>query len=366
MNRDAIVILGGYGKAGRHVAELVLESGTATQVVIAGRNHGKAQAVAQHLNQRHGKGRARAATADIEDTASLRRTFAEGRVVVVCVPYSGQAANVIGAAVDAGVDYVDLNGDDGKYRILRELDADLRRAGRVFISEAGIIPGCPAALAIAAGQELGNVDSVVINSLMRDPWIPPGGLYDLVSHLARTPRVFRNGRWRKSSVFSARRLAFGAPYQPALGIPVELAELEGVPERLGLRDLALYQAGLNPALDTLAVIWKMLGLSRSAAGVRLGVKTFAWANRFFTRPPLGGAIRVEARGHEGGIRIDASHPDLYTATAIPVVATVQQILAGEIVETGARFMGHAVDAGRFLEQLRALGMAIEVERMGKG
>ncbi len=366
MNRDAIVILGGYGKAGRHVAELVLESGTATQVVIAGRNHGKAQAVAQHLNQRHGKGQARAATADIEDTASLRRTFAEGRVAVVCVPYSGQAANVIGAAVDAGVDYVDLNGDDGKYRILRELDADVRRSGRVFISEAGIIPGCPAALAIAAGQELEQVDSVVINSLMRDPgyhragstiWYPTWRARHGFSAMAGGARA---------PCSLARRLAFGAPYQPALGIPVELAELAGVPERLGLRDLALYQAGLNPALDTLAVIWKMLGLSRSAAGVRLGVKTFAWANRFFTRPPLGGAIRVEARGHEGGIRIDASHPDLYTATAIPVVATVQQILAGEIVETGARFMGHAVDAGRFLEQLRALGMAIEVERMGKG
>ena len=55
------------------------------------------------------------------------------------------------------------------------------------------------------------------------------------------------------------------------------------------------------------------------------MKLFRWANRRFTRPPYGITLTL----HQQQQRLLAlQHQDVYRGTAIPVVAAVQQILAG--------------------------------------
>jgi hypothetical protein len=44
------------------------------------------------------------------------------------------------------------------------------------------------------------------------------------------------------------------------------------------------------------------------------------------------------------------HPDVYRATAIPVVAALQQLMAGDL-PAGTAFMGHAVQPDTFRHQI---------------
>jgi saccharopine dehydrogenase (NAD+, L-lysine-forming) len=84
----------------------------------------------------------------------------------------------------------------------------------------------------------------------------------------------------------------------------------------------------------------------------------------FAKPPFGITVEMEAVGEEMGakrqLEVYLHCDDVYTATAISVVASVLQILDGTIKRPGLAFMGHAVDTDRFLNDAERLGMKIDV------
>ena len=361
-SQHPIIILGGTGRAGRAIATLLLEHAPVA-VVLAGRSRERAQAAADQLN-RTVPDRVSAVQVDVTDPASLRAAFTGCRLVIVCVPFTDHAAqHVITAALDAGIDYIDINTDAAKHRVFAQYASRMQQGRSVLLTEAGIIPGCPALLLRQAARELEHLDEVTIGSLMRDPQMPRGSAADIVTHAGTPAQRYQDGQWQQAGPFVYRRLDFGPPFGKRVTVPVMLPELHALPDPLPVRRLAVYQAGFNPVLNLVLLLWNLLGLNRSVRGRQWGIDLFLWANRRFSSPPYGIVVLLEATGQRAGTahtwRVALRHTDVYVATAIPVVAGVLQLLDERIARPQQGFLGHLVEPERFLADCERMGLRVE-------
>ncbi|WP_425448248.1 saccharopine dehydrogenase NADP-binding domain-containing protein [Dethiothermospora halolimnae] len=358
---QTVLILGGYGKAGSYIAELLL-SNTNVKIIIAGRNLNKAKIETRKLNNKFYENRVSALKVDAGNFQDLKNAFKLCDLVIVSFPYkNGQEKLVIKSAVEAGINYIDLNADTDKYQVLREYSEKIEEQSLIFLTGAGIIPGCPAMLSHLIGNYYDSIEKIKISSLYRDKNIPSGGVYDIMSHAGKSAFTYRKGAWEKSSSFMIDRLNFHDKFKSRIGVPIYLLELEEIPKKFNLRELEAYQAGINPFVDGLYFIWKVLNLSHFESTLNLGVNLFSWGNEKFTNPPFGLALKIEAIGEKKGVVEESSilleHTDMYLATAIPVVAAVLQIFKGN-VEVGSNFMGHVVASRDYLKVLKDLGMKV--------
>lgn len=359
-----VLILGGYGKAGQHVARLLLENRDLA-LTLAGRNEQRAQQAALTLGHDFPQRRkVRGLSLDAQDKKALQAAFEACDLVVVCLPFKGNGQQIVTAAFEAGINYIDINPDEEKHRALQELDEDIQAAGLTFITDAGFIPGLPAWLTFLAAADLDEVDDIIIGSVWNDPALPMGGAYDVVSNLDQPPLIFENRGWRKESFIATRLIDFGQPFGRRWCFPISLTELEALPRHLSIKQLKLYQSGYNWVSDLILFLWKSLRLSKNEAGIEHGAKLFRWSIMRFAVPPYGGAMVLHAFGVKDGqpAKFDVTlyHKDLYTTTAIPVVATIFQLLDRDLKQTGYHFMGHAVASRQFLEQVKELGLKVSL------
>lgn len=366
MRENTVLVLGGYGRAGKHIADLLLSNTEGMRVFIAGRNRSRAKQAVDQLNDHYPGHRAFPLILAGGNPVDLKAAFGLCRLVIVSMPFQNrnQGLAVLEAAVNAGIHYVDLNADTAKTQILKGLGERIRAQNQIFLLDSGIIPGCPSLLARFAGEYFESVRSVRLTSFVVDPNIPYGGAFDLISHTKKPVLSYRVGRWRKVSPFFVKRLDFGKRFGVQMAAPVMLAELEDIPNLLDLESLEMYQGGLNAWVGLLLLVWSGLKLARWKWGVQLGTRLFLWSNRKFTRSPLGLVLNVESLGEKNGqmvrLMVSLQHEDVYLATAIPVVASVKAILNDQVCMPGVHYMGHAFEPGRFIEQLMRLGMKSEI------
>lgn len=359
-----VVVLGGYGKAGRRIAEGLLETTEGVDVTVAGRTGSSARAVADELTDHgadHGSTRVSAEEVDATDRESLVDCFAAHDLAVVAVPLRGRAGPVVEALVETGVDSVDLVPDESKADALERVADRIESQGQRVLTQAGVVPGCPGVVARAAADRLDSVTRIELRSLMNDD-VPEGGAYDIVASTGESAGLYRQGRWRPATVLDSRWLDFGPRFGTRLAVPTTLDELRALPDRLDCEELSAYQAGINPGVDALFLLWGALGLARWERGRDLGATLFVRLNRLFGRPPYGLAVSARADGTRedrpatASVRIE--HTDLYDATAIPAVATVRAVLADEVTAPGVQYAAHAVEPAAFLDRISAQGMTV--------
>ncbi len=106
-----IVLFGATGFTGGLTAEyLARAAGPQTRWALAGRNPAKLEAVRERLGDGHGD--LPLLTADVTDTASLRRIAESARVMISTVgPYIHYGEPLVAACAAAGTDYIDLTGE---------------------------------------------------------------------------------------------------------------------------------------------------------------------------------------------------------------------------------------------------------------
>jgi hypothetical protein len=363
MKNKTVLILGGYGRAGLDTAHLLLKN-TPVGIVLAGRDHQKARNAADRLNKAFAGDRVKGIGVDAMDPSAVESAFKTCDLVAVCMPFKGNGRMVIEAAHHAGIHYIDINGDEEKHKILKELSGAIKVAGKSFLTEAGIVPGLPSMTAYLAGGHFDSVKKITIGSLMKDPFMPYGSTYDMMSHISKPSYIYKKNAWKKIPLIAAKRIDFKAPFGKQFCFPIALAEMRGVPEHLNCEEAGVYQAGMNIFIDPLAFIWNVFNLSKTEKGLNRGVDLFMWGNKMFTRPPLGFALTLEAFGLKDGrierMNVLIGHDDVYIATAIQIVASIMQILDGGIKEPGAFFMGHGVNPSRFIDDLKRMGMRVEL------
>lgn len=360
-----ILILGGTGFTGRLIARHLIERSDAI-ITIASRRLEKAEEVATDLG-RDRPGRVLAVKADVTDGASLRRAFEGQTLLVVASPTTAQVETVARLALDAGVDYLDIQLGAKKFGVLKSLAPEIQRKGRCFITEAGFHPGLPAAMVRFAAEHFDRIEAANVAcylSLARD--IPFTDAVDELVEVFRDYRgqVFAHGAWTNPKSFQIRKIDFHGDIGTRTCYAMFFEEMGPLPERYSsLSETGFFMAGAHWFVDWLVFPLAMMILKIAPRATKTVGRLLWWGMTRFQKPPYRTELIVQARGMHAGqpTRFEASlaHRDAYELTAIPVAAAILQYLEGLGRRPGLHMMGHLADPRRLFTDMKRMGVKVK-------
>lgn len=358
-----VLILGGYGAAGRHLAKYLLAQ-TDANIVIAGRNPEKARVFSEQLAD----ARVTIRRADAGDLDELIQALQGVDLLLVAAPTTRHSETVVRAALEAKVDYLDIQFSTRKLAALYAAREEIKNADLCFITEAGYHPGLPAAMVRLAASELDLLTSAYAGGYLNMGNIPYTEAVDelMEGFIDYKARVFKNGRWTKDSSWDRRKFDFGGEIGVRTCYSMFFEELLDLPGLFpALKDAGFYISGSNWFADLFVTPLVMAGLKIAPKrGLRPLGKMMWWAMQR-SRPPYLVALQVEAAGRRNGrpaqVRARIEHPDGYELTAIPVVAYLRQYLDGSARRPGLHMMGHIAEPIRLFRDMERMGAKISVE-----
>ena len=373
MAQATIVILGGYGNTGRALARLLLEH-TDVVLVLCGRSKDKAQREAAEWNERYPGGRVRGLAADAGDRASLLQAFSGAEVVVAASSTSALVDNVVEAALEAGLDYLDPQYSSAKLKALRAMAPRIEASGCCFVTDAGFHPGLPAVLVRFAASRFETLRRARVGSVIQIDWsrleIASSTIDELVTEFRDFQSMtYREGHWQSLGWLESFRplwMTFGHAFGRRYTMPMFLEEMRPLPDMIpGLEDTGFYVGGFNGVVDWVVVPLGMLLLWISpGAGSRAFGRMLGWGLRRFGRPPYGTLLQLEASGvHQGNpaeLRVTVYHEDGYVLTAAPMAACLMRMLDGTARRPGLHYQALLVEPERMLTDLQRMGIEVEV------
>ncbi len=363
------LLLGGYGYTGKLLARRLLEE-SAVEIILAGRHADRAREYAEQLNAEFGGQRISSCRVDAASRDDLLRALTGTNFLLVAAPATRYAETVIRAALDAEVDYLDIQLDANKLALLKSLAPEIERAGRCFITEAGFHPGLPAAMVRYAATQMDTIDTAVLGGYLNmGRALPYSEAVDELMEAFRhyEGQVYEEGGWTKTSAYKTRKIDFSGEIGVRNCFSMFFEELRELPKLIpSLRELGFYMSGINWMVDWVITPLVMAGLQIPSARLsrRLGKITW-WGMQNFSRPPYLVALQVEAAGERAGKPVKLvcrlAHPDGYEFTAIPVVACLRQYLDGTARRPGLWLMGHLVEPERLFEDMERMGVQVALE-----
>ncbi len=377
MENKTILVLGGYGNTGKPLARLLLQESDA-QLVLAGRNLEKAQWFANELNLAFQGNRVRGASVDASDVASLRQAFSAVNIVVVASSTTQFTRQVVTAAMEARIGYLDIQYSPQKNALLKSITPAIQQAGCCFITDGGFHPGLPALLVRYVAQYYDQLTSARVGSVIKEDWNRFQVEQSTVSELVEMINDFdmstyKSGRWKKAGLFSTSdylRMDFGEEFGRQFCAPMMLEEMRPLPGMFpGLQETGFYVGSFNWFVDWLIMPLAMISMKLSPkAALKPMTRLTYWGLRTFSKPPYGTLLKVEARGEKDGqpktVQVIISHVDGYLFTAIPVAACLLQYLDGSINKPGLWMQALVVEPNRFMTDMQRMG--IKVRKVGEG
>jgi saccharopine dehydrogenase (NAD+, L-lysine-forming) len=361
---DTILILGGYGNTGRPLARHLLAQ-TDVHLILGGRNFDKAKAFATQLDA----SRVTPLRVDASDESSLRASLRGVTICLVAAPMTASTALIARACLDAGVDYLDLEFSSGKLTALRAIEPAIIKAGRCFVTEAGYHPGLPSALVRYAATKLDSLESALTAGYINMQPVPYTETVDELVEAFKDfdARTFKNGAWTKRGKYEIRKFDFGAGIGVKTCYSMYFEELHCLPEMFpSLKETGFYIASTSLLVDAFVTPFIMLGLKLfPKRGVRPLGRLVWWSMVGLGKPPyrlvLMGEVKGRKDGHPAQVEARVEHVDGYELTAIPVVATLLQLLDGSARKPGLHLMGHIVEPARLMADMQSMGATVTSE-----
>jgi lysine 6-dehydrogenase len=261
MNGTKVVVLGGGGLTGRCSVRALAEGGVFDSVVAADLDPELARSAAAA-----GGSRASAATIDVRNRGAVVELLRGASVVVNAVQYAFNL-DVMDAALEARVPYLDFGGLFHTTRRQLARDAEFRSGGQLAVPGLGQVPGISNVLAMQAADDLEEVTSLEIRDGWRDltvggpeiafTWSPSTFLDEMVLPAV----VFEDGAYREYPPMSgAEEFDFAAPVGKTRVYRTLHSEAATLPESLagkGLRKCEWKEGG--PGIEVLRTM-ALLGL----------------------------------------------------------------------------------------------------------
>lgn len=380
MSEPLIVVLGGYGGAGRLLCRRLLQYSNA-RVAVVGRHLEKAETLVRVLNAEfppdresgqhesvtpddvpRGKApRAEARRADVDEPTSLRAACEGAAIVVAATTTADRAALIAEAALDAGADYLDLFFSQAVPTSLEALALRAVAEGRCLVTQGGFHPGLPAAYVRRGAGYFDRYDTAKVSFVMNERLEDPLSLVEIVDMVADFHADVWDGTfWRRAASRDAIRVDFGPVFGRKSCWPMDLAEMRTLPAELGLRSAGVYVAGFNAFTDY--VVFPLIALSffvRKGLGRKFWSRALAWGINNFSPSTEGVVFVLQAEGIQAGqpkqVEIRTTCGGAYEFTVLPVVSCLGQMLDGSIRRPGLHLMARLVDPGRTLDDLGRMG-----------
>jgi saccharopine dehydrogenase-like NADP-dependent oxidoreductase len=365
MKQNTVLILGGYGNAGRVIARL-LASQKRYQIILAGRNGQRARSVAEQLNAELSVECVSGLEVDAARRESLLKAFQEVAIVLVAAATIAYTRTVAEAALEAGIDYFDIQiSTPAKRQALEALRERIVQSGRCFITDGGYRPGIPAAMVRYAASQIPGLESAPVASVFQVNWqerqLAAATSVEFVDELKYfNQQFFKDGAWTQGNMSEFTPVDFGAPFGVKYCMPMYMEEFHPLPALIPtLKQTGFYSAGFGGLLDYV-IIPLALGLltvfpnhsSKFVAGM------LEWGMMHTTRPPYGAVLQMKAEGPGRSLLMTVAHADAYFITAAPAVACLLQYFDGAFQEPGLWRQGTLVEPVRFFDDLVRLGVRV--------
>ncbi len=355
----SIVVVGGYGNAGRHIVELLLRH-TDREVVVAGRRLERARTFVAAL----ANPRATAARADATHPRTLGPLLEDAEILIVAAGTSDSWRTTADAALTAGCHQLDIQIGSAKNAGLRALDATAREAGVTILTDCGFHPGVPAAMVRAVDTRY-PLTSAVVSSWIAVDWAALGEFADTT--VAEMLQEFADYRYEAlvDGVWGSPRGMRTVDFPPDIGrqkvAAMGLDEMHEVAASLpDLRTTGFYVGGF-PAVVNYGVIPLVY------AGMRVAPRRLSRplgrlldsSLRRFSKPPFTTVLQLDGGAAGTSMRplMRLRHLDAYLLTAAPVVAAARQILHGP-PRPGVHLQAMYVEPAEFFDDLAAMGVEV--------
>lgn len=369
-----VMVLGGAGVEGSVLARDLVDSGI-DQVVLADYDIEKAEGLAKTLNGL-GKGKVSAIKVDANQHDELVKVLKEQDLDALCNfigPYYKFGPPVAGAAIEAGVPYIDINDDyQPALEILNNLHDKAKEAGIPVFTGCGVSPGWTNMMGKLGSTKLDQTEKIAVD------WLWPalaGGGPGVISHiyhmLSGQCLQFLDGEYKevpagtgKTRLTSSDKEFDGYVYYVGHGEPATLPryidKVKEVTNKGGLipsEATDLYFKYIDAGLDGEPV--EIRGEQISLAEVTLAIMERALKDSEEAKNE-NGYFKVTVQGKKDGkdkelvyeFAEPGSHMTAWTASII-----TQMIINGEITQKGA-YAPEALNA----DQIE--GIIKELERRG--
>ena len=350
-----IVLFGATGYTGRLTAASLARRGAS--FAIAGRNRQKLERLASET------GDPEAIVATVDDPAGLARSLEGTRVLVTCVgPFTRLGDAAAGAALEAGVHYIDSTGE-GVFieRLIRSRARTARDRGIAMVPALGFdeVPADVAATLATEGMQ--RADLVLTYALPSTP--SSGTAKSVLDILSSTGPWIVDGR--RIDVRAGERSRWAPmppPLGPRLSVSYPLAEGHLAPLHLDLKSLRLYGTagrGRALALKGLPLVNALLGIRPVRAAAE------AMIDRFVSGPE-GSAreapwtILAEARAQGSARNVVLTGRDPYGLTAELLAAGAMHVLEAGFSASGVLSPVQAMGLDLLQKELIDNGVSIDV------
>jgi saccharopine dehydrogenase (NAD+, L-lysine-forming) len=356
----------GCGEMGEEVIRDLYRYGGFDDIVVGTRSPDKVERLRESLNG-HGA-RVTATCVDAGCIESLTRLMDGVTVVVNCVgPNYRYEIPVARAAIQAGVNLVDLNDEFETTLQMFDLDNEAKLAGITVILGLGGSPGINNILVRAAANQLDEVEEIHTAWVMSAA--DPGGVAlcaHLLHSLSGRALTYENGRMVEvqSFVDGKERIEFPPPVGPLdvyhVGHPEPIMLARSFPGVRTVDDKATFNPPeINELILQLGALVRQMDAPVSMGGQTIEVADFAASYlrarcKRTTGAPREAALLVQVKGEKKGKskRIFFSSSGLLApATGIPASIGAIMLSEGKITAKGVVPPEQCVEADDFLYEI---------------
>lgn len=221
-----VVIFGGYGVFGTHVARRLSTEGL--QLTIAGRNRERAERFARSMGDLH-----RAIQVDIRDPSECAKILREHDIAVNCAgPFHDLGTALVDACVESNCHYVDISDDRRYTQQVRCRDADFKSRGLLAVYGCSSLPG----ISGCAADDARHRSDAPIVSIRITLFIGndnPKGIAAVTSAANLLGRSISTPQGRLVGFRQPERIEFPPAIGPQTGLNFESPEYDLFPSRYG-------------------------------------------------------------------------------------------------------------------------------------
>ncbi len=380
------ILLIGAGMMGRAIAYDLVRREAVTELVVVDRDRGKAEGIAEWLADR----RVIPQRLDVSAPRAVREAMEGCSVAISAVPYFFNLS-LAEAAVESGIHFCDLGGNNRIVAAELALDAKAKEAEVTLIPDCGLAPGLVNILAVGAIEGLGQVESVEIRvgGLPQNPRPPldyqivfsPHGLINEYMELAT---IIQDGKITEvESLTGWEEISFPPPYEnleafhTSGGSSTLPQTLLGRVKHLDYKTIR-YRGHLEK-IKAMAELGFFDTTPRSIDGTEVIPRELAvrlFSDRLTFSEPDVVLLRVTARGKRNGQScgvcyqmIDCRDEEsglsaMMRTTGFPIAQIAFMLASGQIAMRGALPQESCVPPEEFLDGLCERGLAIERSVMG--
>ena len=238
-----IVVLGGYGEMGSVISADLSKTAGSTEIIVAGRDGKKADALAKSFRKRNVKGvEACSGNKDEMDRAL------EGAGVLINASNYYSNIEVMQSCLRNGVNYIDLGGMYHTSLLQLKLGSSFRRKKLVAVIGCGSTPGITNLMALHGSLQFDRINSVDIAFSDYDkteynmPFVVPYSMHTVFDEFTSRPAVFNDGKMTFAEPLSGEKVVdFPDPVGKATcyySLHSELATLPKAFSGKGIRDVS--------------------------------------------------------------------------------------------------------------------------------